>query len=79
MVNNSRVTLRDLYTLSEKIRADLDEVKKCHHEQMEALSVRITALETWKAVVMGKVTLIIGAISLVFTIVWEYFKSRFEK
>ena len=61
----NRVTLRDIYHLNEKI-----------DEKLDRLGERVSILEMWRANLMGKVTAIIAVVSLVFTMIWEWFKSK---
>jgi len=65
---NGKITLRDLMDMSEKIDAKLSVMGK-----------RVTALEVWKAVVMGKVALIAAGIALVFAFTKDYIIEKVTK
>jgi len=67
-MTNNKITLRDLYALSTSMDKKLDKMGE-----------RVSVLEIWKATVQGKITLLAGIFSLGFTIMWEYFKSRFKR
>ena len=67
-MTNGKVTLRDLMDMSEKIDAKLSVMGK-----------RVTALEVWKAVVMGKVALIAAGIALVFAFTKDYIIEKVTK
>jgi len=69
---NSRVTLRDVYEITDRIEQKLDTMNRDFNE-------RISALELWKADLMGKVTMLVGLISLAFSMLWDYIKSKFTK
>jgi len=64
---NSKVTLRDIYTLSEKI-----------DNKLEKMDTRVSSLEIWKATIMAKLAVALGAVSLVFTIAYDWVRSKFE-
>ena len=65
---NGKVTLRDLMTMSEKIDAKLSVMGK-----------RVTALEVWKAVIMGKVAIMAAGIALIFAFTKDYIIGKITK
>ena len=67
-MTNGKVTLRDLMDMSEKIDTKLNMMGK-----------RVTALEVWKAVVMGKVALLTAGIALVFAFTKDYIIEKLTK
>jgi len=69
---NSRVTLRDVYEITDRIEQKLDTMSRDFNK-------RISALELWKADLMGKVTMLVGLVSLAFSMLWDYIKSKFTK
>lgn len=66
-MSNGKVTLQDVYAISNRIEDKLDK-----------LECRVSVLELWRAELMGKVTIIVGLISLSFTAVWDWVKKQVE-
>jgi len=62
---NSKVSLKDVYEITNRIEDKLDKME-----------IRVGALELWKAEFMGKMTVVVGAISLFFTMAWDYVRKR---
>ena len=69
---SGKITLSDIYAINADIRDDIKELKAC----VEKDSSRISVLELWKAEIMAKVTLIVGLVSLGFTILWDWVRRR---
>jgi len=67
-MTDSRVSLRDVYALSEKIDKKLDTIDH-----------RVSDLEIWRATIKAKMAIIVSAVSIVFTIFYDWFKTKFEK
>jgi len=62
---NSKVSLRDVYEITNRIEDKLDKMES-----------RVSALEIWKAEMMGKMAIIVGAVTLVFTMAWDYARKK---
>lgn len=62
---NTKVSLHDVLEISSRIESKLDKME-----------VRITALEVWRGEIMGKITVIVGFVSLAFTMAWDYIRAR---
>ena len=45
-------------------------------DKLDRLEIRVSTLELWKAELMGRVTIIVGFISLAFTMVWDYLRKK---
>ena len=69
---NSRVTLHDVYELTSNIREDIKWLREC----AESNAKRITGLEIWRANIMGKITIVVGVISITFSIIADWFKKK---
>lgn len=74
---NSKVTIRDVYEAIDRMETRLDkrtlEIKKCVNDN----TTDITALKYWKADLMGKITMAIALLSLVFTLALEFVREKF--
>ncbi len=77
-MTNERVTLRDVYgataDLEKKMDKRFDEIK----EVMEKYGERLTTVEHWKENMMGKITIAVAILSCIFTMGWDYIKSKFR-
>ena len=64
-MSNTRVTLDDVYQITNRIENKLD-----------AMGVRVGTLETWKAEMIGRLTVIVSIISVIITLTIESVKKR---
>jgi len=64
-MTNDKVTLSDVYQVSNRIEDKLDK-----------LECRVGVLELWRAEMMGKITLIVGIVSLCFTALWDWVRKQ---
>ena len=64
-MSDTKITLQDLYTVTNRIEKKLDRMEE-----------RVSALEYWKADIMGKVTMAVAIISFLFTITWDWIKQK---
>lgn len=64
-MSNAKVTLRDVYEITDRIEGKLDKMES-----------RISALELWRAELTGRITVIVGLISLAFTMAWDYVRRK---
>ena len=67
---NNKTTLKDVYDIVDKRTASLD-------TKLDTLGGRVSALEIWRANLMGKVAVVTGIAVLGFNLVIEYFKVNF--
>ena len=78
-MTNGKVTLRDVYgataDLEKKMDKRFDEIKKI----VKDYGKRITAVELWRANMMGRVGVAVAILSLIFTMGWDYIKSKLIK
>jgi len=65
---NQSVTLKDVYAVVNRVEDKLDK-----------LECRVGVLELWRAEIMGKITLIVGVISLCFTAVWDWARKQINQ
>ena len=66
MSNN--VTLHDVFEVTSRIEEKLDKI-----------STRVSILEIWKADIVGKMTVLVGILSIGVSMTWDYIKSKFLK
>jgi len=64
----SNVTLKDVYVITYRIEEKLDCMEK-----------RVSAIEIWKAEIIGKLTIFAGLVSIGIGFVWDFVKSKFLK
>jgi len=75
-MTNGKVTLRDVYgataALETKMDGRFDEMKKI----LKDYGKRITAIELWKANITGRIGVAVAILSLLFSMGWDYVKSK---
>ena len=62
---NSKVSLSDVYEITSRIEDKLDKLES-----------RITLLEVWRAEVVGKLSIITGAIAVIISLSVDWVKKR---
>jgi len=67
-MSNNKVTLRDVYSLSERMDKKLDDMSK-----------RVSSLEIWKAGIQAKIALGVGILTIVFYTTADYVKHKVFK
>ena len=70
-MTNSKVTLRDIYTVVNRLEDKVD-------RKYENIDERVNTLESFKDNLLGKITLFAGIISLSFTIIFQWVKEKFK-
>ena len=65
---NNKVTLHDVFEVTSRIEDKLDKIED-----------RVSTLEMWRANIVGKMTVLIGALSIGVSMAWDYIKSKFLK
>jgi len=75
-MTNERVTLRDVYGATSALEDKMDK----RFDQMAAMirgyGKRVRTIELWRANIMGKVGIIVAIVTIVFSMVCEYIKSK---
>lgn len=77
-MTNNKVTLHDLLEINNEI---LDKMDKMRIEIMVCVKdneVRVTALEYWKANLMGKITVAIAMFSILTSIIIGWIKKQLD-
>jgi hypothetical protein len=64
----SNVTLKDVYVITYRIEEKLDGMEK-----------RVSAIEIWKAEIVGKLTIFAALVSMGIGFAWDFVKSKFLK
>jgi hypothetical protein len=65
---NQSVTLKDVYAVVNRVEDKLDK-----------LECRVSVIELWRAEIMGKITLIVGIVSLGFTAIWDWARKQINQ
>jgi len=75
-MTNGKVSLRDVYGATSALEAKMDK----RFDQMAAMirsyGSRVRAIELWKENIMGKVGIIVAIVTIVFSMAWDYVKSK---
>lgn len=72
-MTNTKVTIHDVFHLTQDVRNDIREIK----DALEKNTERITALEFWRAEIMGKIAIVGGVLIVLGNILIDYIKDRF--
>lgn len=64
----ANITLKDVYEITNRIEDKLDKME-----------VRVSAIEIWKAEIMGKIAVVVGLVTIGIGFVWDFVKSKFLK
>ena len=64
-MSNTRVTLDDVYQITNRIENKLD-----------CMEARVGLLETWKAEMIGKLTIVVSLVSVIITITIDSIRKR---
>ena len=78
-MTSGKVTLRDVYGATADLETKMD---KRFDEMMKILrgyGKRVRALELWKANMMGRIGVAVAVLSLVFSMGWDYVKSKLTR
>ena len=78
MAQNNSPTLKDIYSITNRTEDKLDSFRREMTADFENNRQRITVLEIWKANLMGKVSLLVAILSLVFASIWSFLIKRIE-
>ncbi len=65
-MTNNKVTIKDVYEIVDRVDTKLDK-----------LGERVSALEIWRANILGKLAVVVGIIGLCSNLAIEYFKVNF--
>ena len=75
---NGKITLRDLMNSQNRVEDKIDSFRKEINKKFDDMEDRIGRVERWKENISGKVTMVIGIISIAFNVVWELIKGKFS-
>lgn len=64
----TNITLKDVFEITNRIETKLDDMGK-----------RVSALEIWKAEIVGRLTIFAGLVSIGIGFIWDFIKSKFLK
>ncbi len=78
-MNNSKATIREVYSLVKDVYDKIDNIEIKRDEQLETICQRVNSLEMWRVNIMAKISLGIGIISLAFTCLWQFALKKFVK
>jgi len=76
MTDNGRVTLRDVYSATAALEAKMDKRFDEVMKMMNSYGSRVRAIELWKANFMGRVGIVVAILSIIFTMIGDYIKSK---
>ena len=78
-MTDGKVTLRDVYGATADLETKMDERFNEMKEILKDYGKRITAVELWRANMMGRLGVAVAILSLIFTMGWDYIKSKLTK
>ena len=78
-MTNEKVTLRDIYGATTDLEKKIDKRFDGITVILCSYGKRVRVLELWKANMMGRIGVAVAVLSLVFSMGWDYVKSKLTR
>ena len=77
-MTSSKVTLRDIYNLSERIDDKLDRLDAQIDGKLDKIHERLTSLENWRSNIMGKMAILFAMVSFAVSFALNWLRERIK-